>query len=326
MKTRTKFFAKSNLTVFTPLLVAMLSPFQAFAMEAVTHTAQEIDDVLITSPGISFGGFGYVNGEPSFPGRVEWHQAWYGANHYVVGTIHLENTDGSCVRVRSTAFDENGVEIGVPKDSGVECAAGNERQSFPVNIFGQTGAREVKVLLQSQAVNGTWSTIGSQVVTYGPYIGNTAVSISAPEFDFGAGAFRGGTATESATVAWRLKSGTSIVEPVVTGTLYMRRADDLCGRMYYEYFDINNYLVDERPGITHCVNNDQLHEFALNADDFNGNQSVHELTISIQRSLNDNGASTGNWTTVGSTTTILPSVSVPVFTSPPIILSPFPLP
>ncbi len=276
----------------------------ATAIEITPVMAVELDDVLIDANGFDLGGPGFSNGVPTSPAHVEWHQAWFGSTHKFNGTIHFDDQSGDCARVQLISYDDDSVEIPPRNYSPVECVYEDGHIERPVSVQGNVGAAEVKVRLQTQAVNGSWGGIGSQVVTYGPVLGTSEVSISRAEFDLGSGDFVGGTAASPATVTWSV-SGSGIITPTVSGTLYMKNADDLCGRMRYKY--INNSagmgVLEERTGTENCVTNDDLYTFDVQTGNYS-NSAVDEVKIIIEKK------SQGVWSVVGSTTATLPKVPV----------------
>jgi hypothetical protein len=274
------------------------------------RTAAQVDDILIKTIGFDVGGKDFSNGKPTTPAKVIWEQAWFGSYYTFEGTIHFDGVTGSCARIQLISYDDNSVEMGTRRYSDVQCVYTNGHVAKDVVVEGEAGAVEVKVRLQTQAVDGSWHGVGSELATYGPHIGDSELTISAAQFDVGNGTLSGGAPTEPALVSWDVKAGSSISVPVLTGKLFIKNANYLCARVRYEYKDINDNLIETRNGVTHCVDNNRLHTYSLNANDYSDNTAINKLTATIEVSLNTNGQSSGVWSDVSAQSTTMPTVPV----------------
>lgn len=281
------------MAAFTLLGITGIAP-TAFA--AVTQT----NDVLILADGLSVGGEGWESGEPAAPATLTWNQAWFGAGATLNGLMHFDGVAGSCARVRLISYDGNGVAIDTAY-SDEECAFDDGHSGRVFEVESAYGAAEVKITLQSLALNGTWGSIGSKTVTYGPDLGTSYIRILANEIDVGDGVFSAGAPAGYATVDWTVSSAeiTNGITPEFHGTLYMNNADDRCARVRMEYKSAVLGLLDTRHTIERCVSNDQLHTFALSATGFVGS-AVDEVKYTIETRPNG-----GTWEDRGSATAYL---------------------
>lgn len=292
---------------------AIALPVTAAALTAST-LATEVDDVKINTVGFDLAGPGLAASAALTPARVVWKQTATGAAITFDGSIYFDGVANNCARVELISYDENSVEILPRVYSTEECVSTNAYVERFVSVDANPGASEVKVRLQTalNVVNPVWGSVGAKTATYGPSLGTTEVSISAPEVDLGTGTFASGTAPDPATVTWTV-SGANEITPTTDGTLYMKRADDRCARMRYTYlkqglFGLADTVLETRYGTEHCVTDDQLHEFAVHAGAY-ANVAVNKVEIAIETSP----SGSGNWTVQGSVTATLPVALVPVW-------------
>ena len=266
------------------------------AFAAVTQT----DDVLILADGFSLGGEGWDSGEPAGPATLTWTQGWWGAISSLSGVIHFDGVASSCARVRVISYDGTGAEIST-NFSDEECAFDDGHSGHNFEVDGAAGAAEVKISLQSLALNGAWGSIGSKTVSYGPELGTSVIRITGNEIDVGTGPFNGGAPDGYASVNWTVSSDevTNGITPEFSGTLYMNNADDRCARVRVEYKSAVLGLLDTRRTTERCVTNDQLHTFPLSAISF-VSAAVDEVTYTIETRPNG-----GAWADRGSASAFL---------------------
>ena len=63
------------------------------------------DDVKLTSTGYDFGGDGRPAGLPTSSGELHWHHEDATIRPHLVGTLHVNDADGTCARMRVKYFD-----------------------------------------------------------------------------------------------------------------------------------------------------------------------------------------------------------------------------
>ena len=276
-----------------PVLGAPAAP----ASVALTAArALETDLFVIEGNGFDVGGSGFAAGVPTDSAIVDWDeysQETLGAR--VSGWIHFDGVTGSCARVRLITYDAWGGELS-REYSDEECAYSDGHVERPFSFAVDNLLSELKVTLQTLAVNGTWGNVGSQTMTAGPTFDTDEVSISRAEFDLGTGAFVGGTAADPAIVTWAIEPGPQFarIAPSFSGTLYMRNADDLCGRVQAKYIRSDGSEFFTQTSDEHCVTNDELHTFPVALGI--GMCYCQQVKYVIQSKDN-----TGEWSLVGST-------------------------
>jgi len=263
------------------------------------HT--EVDSVLIDEPGYKLGGDGWENGSPAAPATLTFTRAWFGSTNELIGKIHFDGAE-RCARVTLISYDESGTEM-TPRDhSDVECPPdlGHVAREITENgisgVRGRANAAEVKVILQTQHADLSWSNAGNQIVTYGPEVDRDNVEIFRANADLGSGDFSGSNPTGPATLRWTTTGGA--VSALLTGTLGVRNSRELCFRMHVGYKDHEGVLLeDPRHGDEHCVETDALHTFPVSMGGAFSHNELYKVTYAIEQK-----GGSGVWETVGQET------------------------
>jgi hypothetical protein len=164
-------------------------------------------------------------------------------------------------------------------------------------VNGRAGAAQVKVQLQTQNTNQTWSNAGDQTVTYGPVLDTDVVQIYRDRVDLGSGNLVGQNPEAPATLTWKSEGGP--VSAILQGTLFVKDSHDLCFRMHVGYKKHDGVLLeDPRHGDEHCVGDtDALQTFPVNMGGGFEHNELAEVTYAIEQK-----GGTGVWETVGQTT------------------------
>ena len=123
-------------------------------------------------------------------------------------------------------------------------------------------------------------------------IDNDPVQLLSNKFDFGDNTFVAGAPTGSGNLAWDYSGG--LVSPQLTGTLHLRNAAGLCGRMRVEQYDRAGVLLNTTLGGAVCAANNAHQAFAVNLNPV-GNALTDSVLVSIERT----SAAVG-WTTAAS--------------------------
>lgn len=285
--------------------ISVIGAVATSATDASAYGVVQTDDVVINRVGFDIGGSGFANGAPTSPATLEWATAWFANIPTVSGNLHFEGVANNCARVRVTSFDDAGVELDPPNFSNQECVSGNGHFSRAFTVQADLGASSVEVTLQTalNVVNPVWGGIGSETYEYGPTVGTNDVLLSRAELDFGTGVFTNGAPPSAATLHWEVVDGYKI-RPRAEGTLYMKNADDRCGRITLKYYSTlpNIGLIDTTYGDEHCVTDDDLHEFGINH--FNpaiANPAIDKVKVVLETRPNG-----GVWETRGSAIFTLP--------------------
>jgi hypothetical protein len=274
-----------------------------FADQA-SATLVDTSELKILTVGFDLGnGPGFTNGVPNDPAILEWHHNWYGNIAELTGDLHFKGVAGECARVKMTSYREDGTRIGADY-SDRKCAATNGHNVRTVeeggnSFLGRPGADRVDIFLQTENPNG-WVNVGSRTRYYPSPVDTDDVLISRAELDFGTGQHVNGAPSGPGKVTWYATP--TDLDPVVTGTLYAKNADDLTVRMRATYYEADGTFIEARNGGQQSITDDDLHRFSVNLNDFGDGSSsfdrnsVAKVRVAIQKSP----TGSNNWTTVGS--------------------------
>jgi hypothetical protein len=268
--------------------------------DAAPYPYRQVDSVLIDELGYDIGADPFANGSPTQPASLTWSHYWYGVYPELIGKFHFDGAE-RCARVKLLSYNAAGSQIGEPDYSDTECPGDlghNVReitQGGNSGVNGKIGAAEMKVILQTQHADLSWSNAGSQTVTYGPVLDTDNVQIFREYADLGSGPFNAPNPSAPATVTWKSSGGP--INPVLEGNLYIKDSHDLCFRIKATYKKHDGVRLEEpRTGGERCVDDDELHTFPVL---FNGffDHEVAEVTYAIEKK-----GGTGVWELVGQTT------------------------
>jgi hypothetical protein len=247
------------------------------------------------------GGDGFANGNPVEPAKLTWTAAWFGPSPRLSGKFHFDGAE-RCARVVLISYDESGTELSPRDYSDIECPNNLAHQTDEIangvnsGVAGRAGAASVKVQLQTQNTNQTWSNAGSQTVVYGPRFDEDNVEIYRNRVDLGSGNLVNGTPSAPATLEWKSDDGP--ISAILRGTLFVQDSIDLCFRMHVGYKKHDGTLLeDPRHGDEHCVNTDGLHTFPVSMGGAFSHNELAEVTYAIEQK-----GGSGVWETLGSTT------------------------
>jgi hypothetical protein len=282
---------------FTPPPRAFAEVVSPEAPYPFTH----VDDVLINGLGYDVGGDGFANGSPVESAKVIWTAAWYGPIPDLTGKIHFDGAE-RCARIVLISYDESGAELSPRDYSDVECPSNLAHQTDEITeggtsgLNGRVGAASVKVQLQTQNTNQTWSNAGSRTVTYGPVLDTDQVEIYRSRVDLGSGDLVDGTPSAPATLEWKSEGGP--ISANLRGTLFVNDSIDLCFRMHVGYKKHDGTLLeDPRHGDENCATTDGLHRFPINMGGAFEHNELAEVTYAIEQK-----GGTGVWESLGATT------------------------
>jgi hypothetical protein len=297
---------------FNPVPRALAQPLAAIDLSHAPYPFTEVDTVLIDEEGYDVGGDGFSDGSPDEPALLTWTQAWFGSSSRLTGKFHFEGAE-RCARVKLISMTASNAQI-AEDVSDTECpgdlghSARVITESGNIGVTGRGGAAKVKVVLQTQNADLSWSNAGNQTVTYGPVLDTDSVQILSDYADLGRGVFDGTKPAEPATMTWN--SDGTLVNPILSGaTLYINNAHDLCFRTKVTYKKYDGVPLEPTPrtGTERCVTDDLLHTHPVQMGAFFDNE-VADITYAIEMK-----GGTGVWEEVGQTTVELgdPSIFIP---------------
>ncbi len=279
------FSRKLTTTVIT---LAAAGLFAGSAQAVVIDT----DDVKLTSTGYDFGSSGFALGAPTGSGEIHFHLESGTIRPHVLGTLHLNDADGTCARMRLRYFDDAGTQI-QERFGGTVCAFDDAHHSFSVDLDPYSNSRieSVNVAVLKQTATGEF------VAASSTKFANTFsdnVKITEDGVDFGNSSFSLGQPTGSGSVSWRLDDG--VVTPHLTGTLWINNSSGVCSRMNIRYLTEGGTFVTERSGGTVCASDNGLHSFSVDLDPFDSNK-VGKVKVQLQTQ-----GTNGSYSTAGSAT------------------------
>ncbi len=154
--------------------VTLAGPAQATVLDNVA--------VKLTSTGYDFGGSGWAAGAPTGSGDLHFHHENGTMRPHLVGTLHLNDADGTCSRMRLEYFD-SGTLLST-QYGGRVCVTDDAHHSWSVDLDPYTNPAigSVRVSVQKETANG-WFTVASE--THVPEIWADRVKITEQGVDFG---------------------------------------------------------------------------------------------------------------------------------------------
>ncbi len=277
--------------------VLSLTTDSASAIEATT-TFPERDDVLIEDAGYFIGGSGFSDGAPDSPATLTWlHSGTFGTAPELDGKLHFEGVD-NCARVRLIALNADGTRTGDdPVDSDPVCPPTESHFARAIELDGAgplrapISAAQVRVVLQTEPSPGNWVNAESETFVFGPNLDSDSAQIKRAEWDVGSGPWEGGGPTGSASVEWVAEEN-GMISVLLSGTLYAREADDTCGRLEIRYKDADGDILETRQGTEHCMEDDELTEFALSNGQNFAHYALRQVTYAILKDGVQLGATT----------------------------------
>jgi hypothetical protein len=270
------------------LALAGAGLFAGSAQAAVIDT----DDVKLTSTGYDFGGSGFALGAPTGSGEIHFHLEGGRVRPHVLGTLHLNDADGTCARMRLQYRDDGGgllrTEFG-----GTVCVSDDAHHEFSVDLdpYSDAAIDHVDVAVMKQTATGEFVADSS---TFTANTFSDSVKITEDGVDFGSSGFSLGAPTGSGSVSWGLDEGA--VTAHLTGTLHLNNSSGVCSRMNIRYLTEGGAFLTERSGGTVCASDNGHHPFSVDLDPFESNK-VGKVTIQLQTQ-----GTNGSFTTAGSAT------------------------
>ena len=270
------------------LTLAAAGLFAGSAQAAVIDT----DSVKLTSTGYDFGGSTFLASGPTGSGEIHFHLEGGQIRPHLLGTLHLNDADGTCSRMRLQYRDAAGGLLAT-KFGGQVCVSDDAHHAFSVDLDPYSDNRIDHVDVAVMKVTAT----GEFVAASSTYTANTfsdKVKITEDGVDFGDSVFVLSAPTGSGNVSWGLDDGA--VKPHLTGTLHLNNSSGACARMNIRYLSESGSLVTERAGGTVCASDNGHHEFSVDLDPYESNK-IGKVTVQLQ-TLAANGA----YVTAGSST------------------------
>jgi hypothetical protein len=230
-------------------------------------------------------------------GTVYWHFGNGRYDAHLIGTIRLNDANGSCARMRLEYF-HNGASIAT-KYGGSVCAPDGKAHEYNVDLdpYSDPTIDLLKVSVEKQTASGgsDFSIVESTYVS--PATWPDAIEITSQGVDFGGGKFSTLTSepTEYGSVYWnRGDSGDITVR--LMGYIWLNNVAGLCARMNLKYYTESGTFLTEKPGGSGCAADNNLHAIAVDLQPYTSTQ-VGKVTVQLQTQ-----GSNGSWNLVDSQT------------------------
>jgi hypothetical protein len=245
------------------LAIAATGVFAGSAQAVVVDN----DDVVLNSVGYDYGGSTWVGPNPSGAAEIHFHHENGQIRAHTTGTLHLNDADGTCARIRLRYYDIFGTQLS-ENFGGQVCVFDDLHHQWSVNLdpFVDDSVARVEIAVMKEEATGEF------VATSASYWVNTHsddVLINAAGRDFGSG-----------SVSWVLDTDGN-VRAHLTGSIHINNSSGDCIRMNIEYQTSSGGYIDERPGGTVCAASNAHRSWSVNLDPFESDQ-VGQVKIELQ--------------------------------------------
>ena len=269
----------------------------ALATGALAGSAQasviDYDDVRLTATSYDFGSTGYAFGEPTGSGEIHFHHESGGIRPHLIGTMHADQADDTCERMRLEYYDDGGAWMQT-RYGGEVCAFDDQHHSWSVDLdpYTDPDIHSVRVSVQRENLNG-WATMASTTYTADTHADNVRITESG--VDFGNENWSSlGYPTGSGSVSWGLNG--SNVTPRLKGVMWINNSAGLCARMNLRYLTEGGAFLSEQAGGTVCASTNAPNGFNVDFGSYSSNK-IGQVTVQLQTQ-----GSNGSYSVAGSQT------------------------
>lgn len=275
------------------LRTAVISAVALFGVGASAGAAQAVvidsDNVTIATPGYDFGGYDWAAGVPIGSGDLHYHWDDSEIRPHLTGTIHLNDADGTCGRMRMKYYDFDGTLLETEYGDDV-CANGDTHAAWSVDLdpYADPDIHHVTVSVQKETVSG-WSTVESETEYINTHADN--VKITADGVDLGLGDLDFGEPTSPATMTWSLSD--EGVKPLLLGDVMLNNSSGVCARVNLKYMTDGGYVLTEEAGHEYCAPDNDLHRYGFTLGSIRSDK-LDKVKVQLQTL-----AANGNWQTAG---------------------------
>jgi hypothetical protein len=273
-------------TLTLVLAATAAAAFAGSAQAAVIDT----DSVELNGTGYDFGNSTFIAGSPTGGGDLEFDFSNTKLTPRLEGTMHVNDADGTCARMRLQYKDASG-DVLATEYGGTKCVEDDQHHEFSVDLdpYADDSIASVKVSVQKQTATG-WSTVDSS--TYEADTHDDNVKITEDGVDFGSSSFGVGAPTGSGEIDWDLDDGD--VTPRLTGSLHLNNSSGVCARVNLRYLTEAGTFLTARAGGSKCADDNGHHSWSVDLDPHTSNK-IGQVRVQLQTQGND-----GSWNTAGS--------------------------
>lgn len=275
----------------------------AFAWASAAEAAVvDTRSVKLTSTGYDFGGSAWAAGAPVGSGEIHYHHDDGRIRPHLLGTLHLNDADGTCGRMRMQYFDADGDELRT-EHGGEKCVTDDQHHSWSVDLdpYEDDDIASVRVAVQKETVSG-WSTTESS--TYDLYLHPDRVEITEDGVDFGGREFAFGEPNDSYDDYWWIPGiwwhfDGSVITPELQGTIHLNNSSGVCARMNLRYMTEGGAFLIARHGNSVCADDNGHHAWTVELLPYSSSK-IGQVKVQLQTLGNDD-----KWRVAGSKTVAL---------------------
>jgi hypothetical protein len=270
--------------------LAALAVFVAVAaVMAGSVQAATIDHDSVST--IGNASFKFANGD------LYWHLSGGKFSAHLLGTLKLNDANGSCARIRMEYFHK-GTSIAT-KYGGSVCAPDGKSHEYSVDLnpYSDPNIDLLKVSVEKQtASNGSEFSIVESAY-FSPSTTPDKVKITSQGVDFGGDEFSSVTSepVESGQLYWNRGDGAGIT-PRLVGAFWLNNVAGLCARMNLRYYTESGTYLTEKAGGSRCAADNNLHGVVVDLSPYTSTQ-VGKVEVQLQTQ-----GSNGSWNLVDSET------------------------
>ena len=273
-------------TLTVGLAVAASAAFAGPAQAAVIDT----DRPKLTGTGYDFGNGTFVAGSPTGGGRLEFALKNGQIEPRLTGTLHLNDADGTCARVKLSYRDRGNDALTDPAYSPTKCVDDDHHHEYDVDLddYADNAIDNVKLSLQKKTASG-WSTVESE--TFPVDTTDDKVKITADGVDFGDLQFDLGAPLGHGNMSWDLDG--AVVAPHLSGGLHLNNSSGVCARINLRYYTAAGTFLTKRADEEFCAD-DNGHTFRIIDISPHASNKIAKVKVQLQTL-----AANGSWNVAG---------------------------
>ena len=263
-------------------LIRILAALAVLCAAALFASSARASEMIAQNPVPTLG----TNDFQFEDGYVDWIYAGSFLHADLVGTLVLNNTSGSCARMRLDYLYKG--PIVYTYYGGEVCAPDGGKHKWDVDIENDnpwTNVDNVKVSIETKTGSHGWQILDSAYSS--PQPPSDKVRLHSDEADFGDNYWSWVTmeTSGSGTMYWNRADGNAYT-PRLMGTLWLWMGT--CTRMHLTYKDDNGRVLADKYGGEACPNDFDLHPYTVDLSPYTGT-NIRSVTVNIQQQGLHNG-------------------------------------
>jgi hypothetical protein len=230
-------------------------------------------------------------------GELDWHFENGKFSVHLVGTLKLDDANGSCARMRLEYF-HTGASI-TTRYGGTVCAPDGKSHEYDVDLnpYADPNVDLVKVSVEKQTASGGSSFSIVESAYFSPSTAPDKVLITSKGVDFGGDTFYSviNDPLNSADFYWNRGDGAAIT-PRLIGTYWLNKVAGVCARINLRYLTESGTFLASRADTPFCAADDGLDHRRIDLSPYTSTQ-VEKVDVQLQTQ-----ATNGSWNLVDSET------------------------